>query len=290
MNGRRVAIAVAALTATWVCLGCRVQREFPPQPMRIIGTSYDPAAAKQATAAPEVAAAASITASGDGDAPATALDPIQGRLVARQIARQAARRELARKVDALDIPPGRKVADVLRGDPEKRRKVEDLIRQARQKGLIKSDGNKCTVFLTLDLRPLNTILELPGEPFGPLAAGTTSPTAARQEVRRRAENEALENARIRALEYVKSLRIEGVQTLGDRMLRDDALDRAIRAKIASLSSAGVAFREDGVCEAAVDLDLADIQRILEEHRRGLQLPVDFHWPRISQLWRRFRSG
>jgi hypothetical protein len=276
------------LASVAVFSGCRLHREFPPQPVKIIGTSYDPGGIQQAGPPSDSSSGSSITASGDADVPATVLDPLQGRLVATQIAKQAARRELARKVNAIEIRPGRTVGDLIRDDPEKRRKVEDLIRQAQQKGLIKSGAGKCSVFLTLDLRPLNKILELPGEPIGS-APATATAAGSRQELRKRVEKEAVENARRRALEYIKSLRLPGNETLGSRMARDEKLDRAVRAKIASLEPAPAAFRADGTCETAMVLDVADIQRIIDERRRVLGLPIRLSWPKRSPLWRGFGS-
>lgn len=277
MNLCRTAIAGSVLAGIVLFLGCRLHREFPPQPVKVVGTSYHLGEMQQAIGLPETPFANLLTASGDSDAPVLALDPLQGRLVAKQMAKQIARRELARKVAALEVRPGRTVGDFLRSDPDKRKKVEDWIRQAQQKGLIKSGGNKYSVLLTLDLRPLDKILDLPGGLTGTIAA-TTATRMLREEFRKRAEAEAIGNARIRALEYVKGLRLEGNETVGEQMLRNDSLDRAVREKTALLKPITVTFRENGTCEAVLVLDVAEIQRIAEEHRGGWRLPTLLRWP------------
>jgi len=264
-RGRHPAVTGLVLVTAIFSFGCRAQKQFPPQPVQIIGRSYHPEGMEGDTSGTVSRAGSSLTASGDAEVPALALDPLQGRLVARQMAKQMARRELARKVEAVVVRPGETVGDLIRKDPEKRRKVEELIRQAPQKGLIKSGTNRYSILLTLDLRSLNKSLALSGEPIG--AAGPTSATAtSSKEFRKRLEKEAAENARIRALEYVKGLLIEGKETVGERMLRRNTLDRAIRQKVASLAPAGVMFREGGTCEVTLIVDLAEIQRLVKKHR------------------------
>jgi hypothetical protein len=271
-----------ALASALLVLGCRLNRQYPPQPIRLIGVSYSPDLAQQTTTS-IAAAAGFITSSGDAEAPPMVLDPLQGRLIAKQLAKQAARRDLARKVNVLEIQPGRTVGDLLRSDPEKRRKVEDWIRQAPEKGMIKSGDNKYSILLTLDLRPLNKILDLPGEPLG--AAATAAPTAASgRESRQRAESEALNNAQRRALDYVRGLRLPSNETVGDRMSRDGQLDRAIRGRILSLNPSAATFRDNGTCETAIQLDVADIQRILDEHRKGPRWPRGPRWLGFGSFW------
>jgi hypothetical protein len=244
---------------------CRLtRRPVPHQMVKFIGSSYSPALAPP-IAKSEPRGNLSISASGDAAVPTLALDPLEGRLVAIQTAKQAARRELARKIEALELRSGRTVADVLRGDPEKRRRVEDWIRSAKQKGLVKSDTGKCTVFLSLDVEPLKKILGAGEELLAPLDSVQTA-AASPQEFRQYAEKEAIDNACAQALEYVKGIRVQENETVGERMSRDIKLDQTIRQKVAAGRAVSVNFRADGTCTATVELDLADVLSPLIERR------------------------
>jgi len=270
----------SSVIVLFACLvGCRMSRDFPAQPVRIVGMSYNPGVALQMIPPPEpgddsvskTATGRSISAWGEAEVPAMALDPLQGRLVARQMAKQAARRDLARKIEAMQVYPGRTIGDIIGDDPEKREEIEGLIREARQDGVIKSDRGKCSVFLTLDLDQLDKIVDLGrGSAKEATMFGVTAVLP--EEFRRRAEREALDNARARALEFLKSLRLGESETLGERMLHDDVLDRAVRQNVATLRPTAPSFHEDGTCERAVVLDLADIQRLLTRRRFRLRLP------------------
>ena len=187
----------------FVCLvGCRLDRDFPPQPRKIVGTSYNPSIAMQMIPPPEpggvwtqpkTPTAPSISAWGEAEVPSLALDPLQERLVAKQVAKQAARRNLARKIEAIEVRPGLMIGDLLREDPKKRQKVEDLIRGARADGPIKIGDGKCSVLLTLDPRLLNRVIDFRGgsaEEASTLTVMTVSPS----EFRRRAEKEPQDSA------------------------------------------------------------------------------------------------
>jgi hypothetical protein len=213
-----------------------------------------------------------VSASGDAAVPAPALDPVQGRLVAIEMARQAARRELARKVEAIKTRSGRSVREIIRDDAEKRWSVEALLQRAQQTGVIKSESGRFTVFLSLELSSLNKIFASAGGTAA--AADTSSATAfSRDDLLKRAGNDALDNARTRALDYVMSLQLQGYDTVGTRMLGDAKLDRSIRQKIAETRPAAVSFRDSGTCEVTVVIDLADIERLVEQRRWGIRLPI-----------------
>lgn len=262
----RVGVVGIALAEAACFSACRLKREFPPQPVKVIGVSYGPEGATKVS--PPMPENRSISAAGDAAVPTLALDPLQGRLVAIQMAKQAARRELARQIEAVRVAPGQTVADVIRNDPEKRQKVENLIREARQKGLIKTGGGKCSVFLSVELRRLNNALGL-GTLVG---TADSSATQAREEFRERIQKEALDNARLRALQFIQTVRVRGDETVGDRMSRDQALDRAIRQKIEFLPQSGATFHENGTCEVTVILDLADIQALVTPRFFRFDLP------------------
>ncbi|MCX8038222.1 MAG: hypothetical protein N3D11_14435 [Candidatus Sumerlaeia bacterium] len=235
---------------------CRLQRTAPPQPLKIIGTSDNPAARTKQLDNRQ------ISASADAAPPAQVLDPIQGQLLAAQMARQAARRELARKIENIEVRPGVKVAEILRTDSDKRAKVEELLRQAQQKGMIKGEGGRCTVFVSVDVRQLDRVLGQGGMLAEAMAS--TEPLT-RETFRRRREQEALDDARARALQLAQNLPVNPKETVGDRMKKSKAVDDAVRAAIASLEPAARVFREDGTCEVTLVMDTTEIQAIA---RRG----------------------
>lgn len=260
---------------------CARPPRLPPQPVKIVGASYNPqlvrylgrsGATQQPAAMRDILSSGTIEALGEARMPAFALDPLEARLAARQMAKQDARRNLARKLAEIELRPGQTLGDLVGKDEQKRRKLEEIVRRALQKGLISADRDKYSVCMVLGRGELEEIARL----AEPDRAGPDSSTAQAEEFRRRAEREALDDARMRALEYVKSLRLANGETLGERMVRDDRLDTAIRTRIAALQPLTVSFREDGTCEAVVVVDLAEIRRIVagrpRNRIRGFRLP------------------
>jgi hypothetical protein len=294
------------LLATLAVLpGCRLTRDFAPHPVRVVGTSYNPGVAMQmvpGTASErewnlaDTPLNRTISAWGDAELPAEALDPVQGRLVAKQMAKQAARRKLADAIEVVEVFPGRTIGDIIRGDTAKRQKVEALVRKAQQKALVTADSGKCSVCLSVRLHSLNAVFGL-GTGAADGAGSFTVTAVPPAEFRKRAELEALENARVRTLEYCKLLPVEKQNpaairlltenrlvrrfrrapglppndTLGKHMLEDDSLDRAVRQLIDDLQPDSVNFLEDGTCAVVADLDLADIHRVAAKHSLHLAL-------------------
>lgn len=268
--------AAAAIGTMLLCgaLGCRLNRKYPSQPVRIVGMSYNPGAAFQLVPPPEkegewqfvdTTISGNVMVSADAAIPADSLDPLRGKLIARQEAKQNARRKLAERVEATEVHTGLTIGDVIEKDAAKREKVEDYIRTAQQKGVIKAEGGKCTVFLTLDLVPLNRILAEGSTVAVDYSASATATALTPEEYRKHAYEEAVENARARMLEYLKGLRLPENETLGELMVKDDAVDRAIRERVDMIIPAA-RFNEDNNCEAALILDLAEVQQILDEHK------------------------
>lgn len=293
--GSRYVPAGILLAAMAGCIcGCRLTPEFPPQPRQIVGHSYNPGIALQLIPPPqsdgdvtrlEIPDGGSVSASGDADMPAQALDPVQGRLVAKQMAKQAARRNLARKVEARQVQPGLTIGEAIRDDAQKRQAIENVLRNAHQRGIIAGDGGKCTVFLSVEIRTLNNVFLA-----GPAAEDSTSLTVVEvppEQFRQRAQQEALDSARMRALEDLKGLVIAQNETLGMRMLRDDKLNRTVRGIVEDLRPIQPPqFREDGSCEVTLEIDLADIQRLVAPRRLRLWWPFKLNRFKRGSLWRR----
>jgi len=300
MRGKTKITALVAVVATGFLSGCRLNRPFPPQPVKIVGASFNPGLGVQMlpslgpgekpTTAPAVGGPL-ISARGDGEIPPLALDPLLGRLVAKERAKQAARRNLARKIEAIELRPGLTLGEVLRQQPEKRKKMEELLRNARVVSETKNnEEGKYTVFLSIGIGQLNEVLKASGTEDE--ATSFTVVELPAERFRRRAEKEAIENARIHALEYLKALRLPEGETLGDRMLRDDRVDNAVRALVDNLQPIAVDFHSDGSCEASVIIDLSDVRRIIGRPRRRprINLPVRFPWRKTGYSWRRSAGG
>ncbi len=255
---------IAALSVALVGLSaCRLERALPPQPVKIIGTSDNPAARAKRLDDRQ------ISASADAVPPAQVLDPVHGQLLAAQMARHAARRELARKIEAIEVRPGVKVAEILRSDSDKRARVEELLRQAQQKGMVKGENGRCTVFVSVDIGQLDRILGQGGMLAEAMAS--TEPVT-RETFRRRREQEALADARERALQIAQNLPVTRTETVGDRMKKRKSVDDAVRTAIASLEPASRVFREDGTCEVTLILDAGKIQAIARQgYFEGIKL-------------------
>jgi hypothetical protein len=285
-------LAISALAALFVLSGCRLDRRFPAQPQKIVGSSYNPGLALQMIPSldenPDWEIADSpfdrtIDAWAEADVPGAGLGSVQGRLVAKQEAKQRARRKLARQIETLEVRPGVTVADVIRDDSAKRAKVEELVQQAREVAVIKSDSGTYSVSLRLGLHPLIRLFP-PGAAEGDSASSFSITTVSPEEFRKRAQADAIENARMRALEYVKSRRLNPTETVGDLMLRNDEVDRAIRQLVQSLRPLRVGFLGDGTCEAVLIIDLADVHRIVAGYEGDTGRSTRLSWLKRGSRW------
>jgi hypothetical protein len=286
------ALAISALAVLLLLAACRLNRRFPPQPQKIVGSSYNPGLALQMIpslnegpdwAIDDSPFAQTIDAWAEADVPGAGLGSVQGRLVAKQEAKQRARRKLAQQIEAIEVQPGVTVGDVIRDNSAKRAKVEGLVRQALEVGVIKSSGGTYSVSLRLGLHPLIRVFP-PGAVESDTASSFSITTVSAEEFRKRAQADAIENARMRALEYVKSRRLNQAETVGDLMLRNDDIDRAIRHLVQSLRPLRVGFVGDGTCEAVLIIDLADVHRIVARHEGDAGRSTRLSWLKRGSRW------
>ena len=276
---RRTALVAVLFLSMAGLAGCHRQRGAAPSPpLEVRGTAYPDGAARESApwrirtkpgAAPLPAAfEGALTATGVAEVAAQALDPLEGRLIAKQEARHQARRHLARQIEELEIEDDRTVGDVLGEDADKRDRVEALLQGARQEGVIRDEGGRYSVTLTLNLAPLGEVLrsESTAEDSAtsePETSETASATTGSAETSRQAlEERAVATAREEALSLVRSLRVRQGGTMGLAMTRDPDLDRLVRERIEQWPARSIRVRDDGSCEAILEIDLQEMQDLL----------------------------
>jgi hypothetical protein len=93
------------------------------------------------------------------------------------------------------------------------------------------------------------------------------PAGDQEELRKAARKAALKDARARMFEYIANVPLPDGGTIGEAMRRDRELALAIQQRIEDLEPT-YRFNENDVCEASVTMDMAEIQRLLDENRRG----------------------
>jgi hypothetical protein len=260
---------------------CRLQPPYPSQPVEVMGASDRARLAPQVLppAEPDFTTRSPLFTSGTISAVTTAedagaaLDPLPARLAAKEKARQEARRSLARQIEAIELEPGQTVAGVLLRDQAKRRALEQLLRDARE-ATVRDTAGRHTVTLSVETSAVRHVLDVKpppsrppmpqpavlqplADPLAPVINGLDA------EVRRRAEAEAIVRARARALDFVRSVRTAQGALLGDLMLGNPAFSQAVRDRI-DAAPPRIRYTEDGVCQATITIDLADIRQSLSE--------------------------